>query len=396
MRFEFATASRILFGAGALSEVGSAASGMGSCALLVTTSIGEGEATLLDSLTEQGMPLLDWLGEYGITVATFTVDREPTVYLVQEGVDRAIEAGCDLVIAIGGGSAVDTGKAISAVLANGGTPLDYLEVIGKGKPITKRSVPFIAIPTTAGTGAEVTRNAVLLSPEHNVKVSLRSPLMLPHLALVDPVLTHTAPPAVTASTGMDALTQVIEPYVSNKANPMMDALCREGMKRAARSLQRAYAQGDDPAAREDMAIASLFGGLALANAALGAVHGFAGPLGGMFHAPHGAVCACLLPHVVAVNVRVLKECQPDSEALQRYGEIARILTGDPGAAIDDGVAWIGELGEALQIPPLSTYGITPQDFPVIIEKSSVASSMKGNPIKLTVEDMEEVLNRALH
>jgi alcohol dehydrogenase class IV len=246
----------------------------------------------------------------------------------------------------------------------------------------------------------VTRNAVLASPEHRVKVSLRSPLMLPRLAVVDPELTHTLPPTTTASTGLDALTQVIEPYVSNQANPMTDTLCREGMRRAARSLRRAYEracsqQGDDAAAREDMALTSLFGGLALANAKLGAAHGFAGPMGGMFSAPHGAICGRLLPHVMAVNVRALQERQPGSQALQRYDQVAQILTGNPSATADDGVGWVQELCDALQVPSLAAYGVTSADFSALVEKSSAASSMQGNPIKLTPDEMREILARAL-
>jgi alcohol dehydrogenase class IV len=219
--------------------------------------------------------------------------------------------------------------------------------------------------------------------------------MLPRVALVDPTLTLDLPPAITATTGMDALTQCLEPFVSNKANPMTDSLAREGMARAARSLRRAYERGDDPAAREDMAMTSLFGGLSLANAKLGAVHGFAGVIGGMFPAPHGAICARLLPPVMAVNVRALREDQPDSDALHRYDEIARILTGKSIARSDDGVTWVAELGKTLQIPPLSAYGISPADFPVLVEKSASASSMRGNPIKLTPDELEEILNRAL-
>jgi len=315
MRFEFATATRIIFGPGTLREVGPIAAQMGSRALVVTGRTRARATPLLDALTAQG-----------IDIVTFSVAGEPTTEVARLGTQRAREADCDMIIGFGGGSVLDTAKAISALLTNGGVPLDYLEVIGRGQPLTRPSAPCIAIPTTAGTGAEVTRNAVLASPEHRVKVSLRSPLMLPRLALVDPELTHTLPPEITASTGLDALTQVMEPYVSKRANPLTDALCREGMRRAARSLRRAYGQGDDAAAREDMALTSLFGGLALANAKLGAVHGFAGPMGGMFPAPHGAICGRLLPHVMAVNVRALQERLPGSEALRRYDEIARMAS----------------------------------------------------------------------
>ena len=319
-RFEFATATRIVFGAGALGEVGPEARAMGRQALVVT-----GRAT------ERAASLLELLAAQEIGAVSFTVISEPTTDVVRLGTERARESGCDLVIGFGGGSILDTGKAIAALLTNDGDPLDYLEVIGRGQPLSEPPLPYIAIPTTAGTGAEVTRNAVLASPEHRVKVSLRSPLMLPRLALVDPELTYSLPPEVTASTGLDALTQVMEPYVSKRASPMTDALCREGMRRAARSLRRAYQQGDDSAAREDMALTSLFGGLALANAQLGAVHGFAGPIGGMFDGAHGAICARLLPHVMEINVRALQQRLAGSPALRRYDEIARILTGNDSA-----------------------------------------------------------------
>jgi alcohol dehydrogenase class IV len=315
--------------------------------------------------------------------------------VVIEGTRQAREAGCDLIIGFGGGSALDTGKVIAALLTNGGDLLDYLEVIGQGRPLTQPSAPFIAIPTTAGTGTEVTRNAVLASPEQRVKVSLRSPLILPRLALVDPELTYSLPPETTASTGLDALTQLIEPYVSHKANPMTDAFCREGLRRAARSLRRACEHGDDTAAREDMALASLFSGLALTSAQLGGVHAFAGPFGGMFDAPHGAICGRFLPHVMAVNVRALHERLPESEALRRYDEVARILIGSAKATARDGVAWIQALCEALHVPALATYGLTPGDFPSLIEKAFAANSMKGNPITLTPEEMQEILTRAM-
>jgi alcohol dehydrogenase class IV len=391
-RFEFATATRIIFGPGTLREVGPLAAEMGSRALVV---VGRTALRQAQDKPTRAAPLLDVLAAQGIHTVTYSVTGEPTVGVAREGTQRAREADCDLVVGFGGGSVLDTGKAVAILLTNGGDPLDYLEVIGGGQPLTRPAAPYIAIPTTAGTGAEVTRNAVLASPEHRVKVSMRSPLMLPRLALVDPELTHTLPPEVTASTGLDALTQVLEPYVSKRANPMTDALCREGMRRAARSLRQAYEHGDDAAAREDMALVSLFGGLALANAKLGAAHGFAGPLGGMFSAPHGAICGRLLPHVMVVNVRALQERQPGSEALRRYDEVARILTGNPSATADDGVAWVQELCEALWVPPLASYGVTAEDVPLLIEKAAVSSSMKGNPIELTPGEMGEILTRAL-
>ena len=282
-----------------------------------------------------------------------------------------------MVIGLGGGSVMDTGKAIAALVTNPGDMFDYLEVIGKGQPLVHAPLPYLAIPTTAGTGAEVTRNAVLESPEQNVKVSLRSPLMLPRLALVDPELTYNLPPEITASSGLDALTQLIEPFVSVKANPMTDAICREGMQHAARSLRRAYENGADEEAREGMSLASLFGGLALANAALGAAHGFAGPLGGMLHAPHGVLCARFLPLVMEANLKALERRQPEHPALGRYAEIAQILTGEKSATALDGIEWTSELVEALKIPAFPTTEWDRRIFQPSFRKHKRRAALKG-------------------
>ncbi len=323
---------------------------------------------------------------------TLQVEKEPTVDWVQSAVAAGRRERCDLVIGFGGGSAIDAAKAVAALLANAGEVFDYLEVIGKGQPLARPSLPLIAVPTTAGTGAEVTRNAVLASPRHKLKVSLRSPHLLPRLALVDPELTYDLPPAITASTGMDALTQLLEPYVSPRANPLTDALCLEGLRRVARSLPLAHADGSNRDAREDMSLASLFGGLALANAGLGAVHGFAAAIGGAFDAPHGAVCAALLPHVVNINLRALRSRDPRSESLARYRDAARILTGRPDA---DCAEWLGGLCQSLGIPRLGSYGIAAADAPAIVEGASRASSMKANPIVLTPEELREILAAAM-
>jgi alcohol dehydrogenase class IV len=252
-------------------------------------------------------------------------------------------------------------------------------------------LPLIAVPTTAGTGAEVTRNAVLQSPEHRVKMSLRSPLMLPRVAIVDSQLTHDLPPTLTASTGMDALTQLIEPFVSKRANPVTDAICRAGLPRVARSLRRAFQNSDDAEARDDMALASLFGGLALANAGLGAVHGFAAPIGGMFSAPHGAICAALLPDVMETNIRTARE-QGAAQTLRRYEEVTRLLSERKEA--DDGVNWVRELCRDLKIPRLAAFGIQRGDFVDIAKRAADSSSMKGNPVVLSQARLVEVLERA--
>jgi alcohol dehydrogenase class IV len=384
MRFEFATATRIIFGAGTLREVGPLARELAPRALVVT-----------GANSQRAEPLLALLRQHGVDAFAFPVPGEPEIETVQRGVALAKQEDCGLVISFGGGSALDAGKAIAAMLANPGELLDYLEVIGRGKALAKPSVPFIAIPTTAGTGSEVTRNAVLASPEHRVKVSLRSPFMLPKVAVVDPELTYDLPPAVTASTGLDALTQLIEPYVSSRANPMTDALCVEGIRRAARSLRTAFADGRNTAARYDMAVASLFGGLGLANAGLGAVHGFAGPIGGQFPAPHGAVCAALLPHVMEANLRALRRRQPGAQTLQRYEEMARLVTGKASATAEDGVEWVRKLVADLRIPSLGHYGLQREHTAGLVEKASQASSMKANPITLTPEELTGILERAL-
>lgn len=383
MKFEFATATRIIFGPGTVQEAPPAAAEIGKRAFIVT-----------GRSPERARPMLDQLNAHHTEYVTFNVPSEPTTTIVTKAVEQARQAKSDLVLGIGGGSVLDSGKAIATMLTNSGRLLDYLEVVGAGLPLTKTPAPYIAIPTTAGTGAEVTRNAVLAVPEKQVKVSMRSPLMLPHMAVVDPDLTHSMSPAITASTGLDALTQLIEAYVSNKANPLTDGICREGMKRAARSLRKAYENGSDPDAREDMALASLFSGLALANAKLGAVHGFAGPLGGMIFAPHGVICARLLPFVCEANVKALHSREPDSPSLARYGQIAQILTAKVSAQAADGVKWIQNLCKALTVPPLDQFGLKEQDFPTVVAKAKKSSSMKGNPIPLTDNELMEILERS--
>ena len=385
MKFEFATATRIIFGPGALRDIGALAGEYGKRALVVTGRDASRAEKLLASLREAG-----------VRAATFSVVGEPEISTVESGVALGKKTHCEFVIGFGGGSALDAAKAIAAMLANDGDLLDYLEIIGRGKPLMKPSAPFIAIPTTAGTGSEVTRNAVLASPEHGLKVSLRSPFMLAKIALVDPELTCDLPPAITARTGMDALTQLIEPFVCLRANPMTDGLCAEGLPRATRSLQTAFHDGQNKSAREDMALASLFGGLALANAGLGAVHGFAGPIGGIFpKAPHGAICAALLPHVMGTNIRALRLRDAQSRSLKGYDQVARICTGDGHATADAGVDWVRRLVDELQIPRLGTYGIKSEHVDELVRKATQASSMKANPITLTPEELAETLRQAL-
>jgi alcohol dehydrogenase class IV len=385
MQFELATATRVLFGAGRIAALGATARELGARALLVR-----------GRNAERARPVAEALGAHGIAVAELAVEGEPTVDLARAGVAAARAAGCELVVAFGGGSVLDAGKTIAALLGNGGDPLDYLEVVGAGRPLTRPSAPFVAIPTTAGTGSEVTRNAVLASPAHRVKASLRSPHMLPRVALVDPDLLAGLPPPVVASAGLDALSQLIEPFVSSRANPITDAFAREGIPRSARALRRAFAAAPAVAAadREDLALASLLGGLCLANAGLGAVHGFAAPLGGTFEAPHGAVCAALLAPVMRANIAAAQRASA-REVMDRYREVAALVTGEPGARAEDGVAWVDDLRRALAIPPLARYGMTEADVPALVAKAQAASSMKGNPLALTADELSAIARAAL-
>ncbi len=424
--WEFATAGRVVFGVGARRQLAGAVRGLGRRALLVT-----GRHLANDSA---------WAGlgiDFDLQGASrFIVEGEPTTDSVREGV-RAYHAGeCDIVIGFGGGSVIDAAKAIAALATNPGDPLDYLEVIGRGQPLSATPAPCVAVPTTAGTGSEVTRNAVLGSREHRRKASLRHPAMLPRVAIVDPELTLTLPAGITASTGLDALTQLIEPYVSSRATPLTDALCLEGIRRVARSLriaassgrQRpsdARAQGQVQAgadagagtvtdasavtgadavadtdarlldARADMSFASLLGGLALANAGLGVVHGFAAPIGGMFPAPHGAVCAALLPHGISTNLRALRQRAPRHPAIERYRQVAVALTGDAGASADDGVTAVAALCAELRIPSLRAYGLVDEQVVDLAREAQRASSMKANPIELHLEELESTLRAAL-
>jgi alcohol dehydrogenase class IV len=384
MRFEFAAASRILFGEGVLSELGGIARSLGAPALLVTGATPVRTAPVRELLVQAGVPM-----------TTCAVAREPDAATVLACVDQARATGAALVIGCGGGSVLDAAKAIAALATNPGDIYDYLEVIGRGRPLANPALPIIALPTTAGTGSEVTRNAVIFAPEQQVKVSLRSPYMLPRVALVDPELTYSLPPDVTAATGMDALTQLIEPFVSVRANPLTDAICREGIRRAVGGLRRACIDGGDVSARCDMAFASLCGGLALANAGLGAVHGFASPFGGMYAAPHGAVCAALLPAVCAANIQALRDRQPDAPALARYGEVARMLTGNPSAGPEAVAPWLDALRADLHIPRLRAYGFTLADAPALITKAQAASSMKANPLPLTDNELAAILEQAI-
>jgi alcohol dehydrogenase class IV len=382
MIWEFATSARIVFGEGAFAQAPLIARSLGSRPLLVTGK----SRRFADGF-------LSCLGE---SAAEFMIPSEPTVQIVREGVAICRSAECECVVAIGGGSVIDAGKAIAALARNPNPIEDYLEIVGTGKMLERAPLPFVAIPTTAGTGAEATRNAVIGAPEQRIKVSLRSPFMLPRCAIVDPALTYELPAKETGFCGLDAITQLIEPFVSSSANPIADALCREGIRLAAAAFPRVLRNGADHPARRDMAMASLFGGMALANARLGAVHGLAGPLGGMLSAPHGALCARLLPFVMEANIEAAERSKESKlPCVMRFREIAVILTQDHCAQPKDAVTCIACLCDEAKIKPLHAWGLEEKAMDEAADKAFQSSSIKGNPVALSREELKQILRNAL-
>jgi alcohol dehydrogenase class IV len=390
--YDVHSVSRVVFGRGQFGRLGELAGGLGRSALVVVSTGGSGGGTRLAQLE-------DMLTAAGLRSVSVRQQGEPTVADVDAAVSLARSEGCDMVIALGGGSAIDAGKAAAGLLTNGGGALDYMEVVGKGRKITKPAAPWIAVPTTAGTGAEATRNAVIASREKHFKASLRSEHLLARVALVDPELTVTCPPPVTAAAGMDALCQLIEAYTSTGANAWTDPIALAGIGEAGRCLLRAYRDGTDLEAREGMSKAALLSGIALSNAGLGAVHGLAAPLGASFPIPHGVVCAALLPHVMAANVRALRAQRPQPPALLRYVGVACALSNKGGAdsqaAIDQGIEWVAQLARDLNIPPLGSFGLKPADVPAIAALAAKSSSMRYNPVPLSEGVLAEVLTKAL-
>ena len=384
--FEFCSASRILFGYAQFARLGELARGFGKTALVVTGA-GDRHKKLLQAS--------------GVRVIRAAQSGEPTVADVDRITDRARSEACESVIGIGGGSAIDAAKAVAGLLTNGGSAADYMEVVGAGRKIERPAAPWIAVPTTAGTGAEVTRNAVVGSrePGRQFKASIRSEHLLPRIALVDPELTLTLPPEVTARTGMDALCQLIESYTSRKAGPLTDGLALEGLARAGRGLLNAWRDGTDRQAREDMALAALLSGIALTHAGLGAVHGFAAPLGANFPIPHGTICANLLAGVMAANVRALRDESTEHPALGRYARIGRTLTNQLGLgdteAIDAGVEYVSNLVRQLGVPPLSDHGLTQAAIPKMVSLARRSNSIRYNPVELSDEQLADVLAHTL-
>lgn len=380
MRFEFATAGRILFGPGVVSDLGPAVARMGSRVFVVTgRDPGRHEA------------LLSSLRSHSTAVTSFPVPGEPSVALVEGAVEELRRLKADCVVGIGGGSALDTAKAVAALALSPAPVSDHLEVVGKGLPLTTPALPLFAVPTTAGTGSEVTRNAVLSVPEKGVKVSLRGPSLLPVCALVDPDLAQGLPPRVTAETGMDALTQCIEAYVSSRAHPLSDGFALEGIALASRHLGPVFRDGGLREAREGMALAALLSGLALASSGLGAVHGFAAPIGGRFPVSHGAVCAALLAPVIEVTVRGARARGTAAGTLERYRRVACILTGNPQAAPEDAASWSHRLACDLGVAGLRSQGVGPDAAAGLCRQAALSNSMKAHPFALSEDELAEIL-----
>lgn len=377
--FELSLPPRISFGPGKVDELAAIVAGLGSRVLVVTG----GTPSRIDHVVNPLRADAD-------AVSVVTVSGEPTVDDARAAAEAARALDADVVVAIGGGSPIDLAKAAAMLATNGTDPMEFIEVVGRGQPITRAPLPLVAVPTTAGTGAEVTANAVLAVPEHSVKASLRNPMMIPRHAVVDPELTLDCPPAVTAAAGMDALIQCIEPYLSPHANLMTDSWARTGMMAAGRGLVAAYEDGADLRSRTDMSLCSLLGGLSLANAKLGAVHGFAGVIGGMTGGAHGAICAALLGPVCEANL-----AHADARLENRFAHVAACLTGVPDAAAEDALHWIEHTCALLEIPPLSALGLSDADTDNVVGQAARASSMKGNPIPLSFDELAAVFRAAL-
>jgi len=390
--FDFHCVPRIVFGRGQFARLAELCAPLGKSVLIVTNAGPPGRSEPTGRAAEL-------LGKAGLRWGVFHVSGEPEVQDVDRALAQARQEAHDVLVALGGGSAIDLAKAVAGLLGSGGCCLDYMEVIGAGRKIARASAPWVAVPTTAGTGAEVTRNAVIACRDKQFKASIRSEHLLARVAVVDPELGSSVPREVTACSGMDALCQLIESYTSTGANPMTDALALAGVERAGRSLRRAYQDGADMDAREDMALAALWSGLALANAGLGAVHGFAAPLGARFQAPHGAICAILLPHVMAANVSALRAAGPDHPTLRRYADIGKRLAGEPAnddpAAIESGIRIVHDLVGDLNIPRLGRFGVTEADLPDLASAARRSSSMKYNPVPLPEETLVGILRHAL-
>lgn len=376
--FEFATSGLIWFGRGKALGAAQAVTGLHSQVLLVSGR----DASRADWLREA-------LVGAGCEVTDFSTPHEPTVELIETGVAVARTAQVGVVVALGGGATIDAAKAIAALAPGAAEMHDHLEVVGRARPLDHAPLPCVAIPTTSGTGAEVTRNAVIAVPEAARKVSLRDRRMVPDLAIVDPALTDTCPRAVTLASGLDAITQVIEPYLSTRANPLTDAICRSAIPTGLAALNRLM-MSSDTEARDQMAWTSVAGGLALANAGLGVIHGLAGPLGGLSNAAHGAICGALLPHGLLANERN----SDDAATLARITEIKRWIAQALDSTQEHALDALAQWSRSQGLPGLAALGISQEACAAAADAAALSSSMRANPVALDKHQLSEIMENA--
>jgi alcohol dehydrogenase class IV len=392
--FSISRLPRIHYGIGRINEVPALAAAYGHTALIVT-----GEKSFCG--TPRWQAFIEAMEAKGLRWLHFTVSGEPSPMLVDEAVNRFRSEGVEVVMAIGGGSVLDAAKAIAGLLPHGNSVMDHLEGVGKNVPYHGPSTPFIAVPTTAGTGSEATKNAVLsVQGLEGFKKSFRDECLIPEYAVIDPDLLASCPRELIAADGMDAFTQLLESYVSSKANPFTDALAWSGMCAFKEGFFAAW-EGAEPAAghgRGAMAYASLLSGITLAQVGLGSVHGLASPLGAYFPIPHGVVCGTLVAAATQVNIAAMQARDPNHPALAKYAEVGRLLTGrneaDDSAARSALTELLADWSERLQLPRLNRYGIGAEDFPLIVANSR-GSSMQTNPIVLTDAEIEAILDDRL-
>ncbi|MGR5387780.1 iron-containing alcohol dehydrogenase [Vibrio crassostreae] len=378
--FQFMTSTKIIFGDGALSASLSLFNQYGYSVLLVTGNTLERTSIVTDYLDAQSM-----------RYQHIAVSGEPNIKMVEEAATSARRFKPDMVVAMGGGSAIDMGKALAAVLPNQGNLYDYVEVVGRNVPLKTKPLPFIAIPTTASTGAEVTKNAVLKSGQDQVKVSLRSPDMLADVAIVDPILTHGTSLYLSGRGAMDAFTHLMEAYVCGEPNPLTDMICEEGLRKLSSSVIQACIYNESQA-RSDLAFASMLGGMAITNAKLGAAHGLASALGGKISAPHSVITARLAPFVMLENIAVAKE-QQRSDILVRYQRIAQIVTGNVKAKEEEAISWLSEVLDTLKLPSLLEFGVCEAQFDEVSADALKSVAIKGNPLPLNQERLVHILEQ---
>ncbi|MDV6250810.1 iron-containing alcohol dehydrogenase [Vibrio sp. EA2] len=378
--FQFMTATRIIFGEGALQSSLSIINQFGYSVLLVT---GQDK--------QRAMPILNYLKAQSMRYQHVAITGEPNITMVEETAVLGRKFKPDMVIAIGGGSVLDMGKALAAIIPNHGNVYDYVEVVGRNVPLKAKPLHFIAIPTTASTGSEVTRNAVLKSGQDKVKVSLRSPDMLADVAIVDPTLTYDTDPYTSGRGAMDAFTHLMEAYVCGEPNPLTDMVCEEGLRRLSRSVI-AGCKHNDHKARSDLSFAALLGGMAITNAKLGAAHGLASALGGKLNAPHSVITARLAPHVMQENINVAKTAGR-TDVINRYRKLAQLVTGRTNAHEHDGVLWVKMVLDKLELPSLGQFGVCQTSFEQVASDALKSVAIKGNPLPLNQERLVYILKQ---